>query len=394
VLLIGAALLIQSFARLVRVDPGFDPRGVLAVDLALPPSRYSTPASIAESYDLLRTRLSAIPGVRSAAATSTVPLSGCCNNMPVTVEGRPPAPRGQSETAVLNIVTPGYFSTMGIRIRSGRDFSNADARFALPLIRYWDQQPYPARFHEQQPPPVAVISETMARQYWPDVDPIGKRFRVLFSPWVTVVGVVADVKHLTLGGPAPADLYLSNAQEPFGALLLVMKTDVDPMTLAPLARAQVRAFDKDLPVNAIASMEQVVHRSVGRPRFNALLIGIFGGIALLLSLVGTYGVISNGVAQRTHEIGVRTALGAQAADVVHLILGRALRLTGVGLAIGLAGAMAVTRVLEGMLFDVAPTDARTFAVVALLLVLASLVAGYVPTRRALRIDPAIALRDA
>jgi putative ABC transport system permease protein len=265
---------------------------------------------------------------------------------------------------------------------------------SLPLIRYWEEQPQPPRVGEPQPAPVAVISETMARQYWPNVSPIGKRFRVLFSPWVTVVGVVADVKHMTLGGPAPADLYLANAQEPYGALLLVLKTDGDPMALAPLARAQVRAYDKDLPVNGIASMEQVLNRSVGRPRFNAMLIGVFGGIALLLSLVGTYGVMSYGVAQRTHEIGVRTALGAQVTDVVHLILGRTLRLTGVGLAIGIAGALVLTRVLEGMLYDVAPTDARTFLAVALLLALTSLLAGYVPTRRALRIDPAIALRNA
>jgi putative ABC transport system permease protein len=393
-LLIGAALLVQSFARLVRVDPGFDPRGVLAVDLSLPPSRYSTPNSIVESYDALRARMAALPGVRAVAAASTVPLGGCCNNMPLSIEGRPPAPRGQSETAVLSIVTPGYFSTMGIRLLRGRDFSDADARLSLPLIRYWEEQPQPPRVGEPQPAPVAVISETMARQYWPNVSPIGKRFRVLFSPWVTVVGVVADVKHMTLGGPAPADLYLANAQEPYGALLLVLKTDGDPMALAPLARAQVRAYDKDLPVNGIASMEQVLNRSVGRPRFNAMLIGVFGGIALLLSLVGTYGVMSYGVAQRTHEIGVRTALGAQVTDVVHLILGRTLRLTGVGLAIGIAGALVLTRVLEGMLYDVAPTDARTFLAVALLLALTSLLAGYVPTRRALRIDPAIALRNA
>jgi len=393
VLLIGAALLIQSFARLMRVDPGFDPRGVLSVDLSLPRTRYRTPEQIAQSYAALLARVSSLPGVRSAAATSTVPLSGCCNNMHLSFEGRPPAPKGKDETAVMNVVTPGYFATMRIPIVSGRDFADADARLALPLIRYWDKAPYPARFADPQPGPVALINETMARQYWPNVTAIGKRFRILESPWITVVGIAADVKHMTLSGPPPADFYLSNAQEPFASLLLVMKTTGDPLALAPAVRREIRAFDKELPVNAIASMEQVVRRSVGRPRFNALLNGIFGGIALVLSVVGTYGVIAYGVAQRTHEIGIRTALGAQPQDVVQLILGRAFALTMVGLAIGLVGSMAVTRLLEGMLFEIEPTDAFTFAGIALLIAVASLVAGYVPTRRALLIDPAVALRD-
>jgi putative ABC transport system permease protein len=392
VLLIGAGLLIQSFARLLRVNPGFNPDRVLAVSLALPPSRYPTPQQSARAFTQLSARLAALPGVKSVGAASSVPLSGCCNNIPVSIEGRPPAPRGESETAVWNTVTPGYFHTMGIRLVQGRDFSESDARIALPLVRYWPEAPYPARFNDPQPQPVAVISETMARQYWPGTNPIGKRFRILFSPWLTVAGIVSDVRHAALGGPPTPDMYLPHSQEPDVSMVMVIRTAGPPMELAASVRREIHAFDRDLPVDQMASMEQVIGKSVGRSRFNALLIGVFGAVALLLSLVGTYGVIAYGVAQRTHEIGIRAALGASATDVLSMILGRALRLTLAGVAIGVAGALALTRLLEGLLFGVTPTDPVTFIAISGLLAVVSLAASYLPTRRAMRVDPLIAMR--
>jgi putative ABC transport system permease protein len=392
-LLIGAGLMIRSFARLVHVDPGFDPRGVLAVALSLPASRYPGAAQQAEAIDGLVSRMRSLPGVRSVAASTSVPLGGCCNNNPISVEGQPPPRPGAEQTAVLNIVTPEYFRTMGIALRSGRPFAASDARIAQPLIRYWDQEPYPPRFNEPQPMPVAIVSETMARQFWPGEDPVGRRFRVLFSPWITVVGVAADVRHISLGGPPPADMYLAQSQEPNGSIALVLRTAGDPMRLAGPVRREIGAFDKDLPIETMVSMDQVLSDSVGRPRFNALVLGIFGAVALLLSVVGTYGVIAYGVAQRTHEIGIRAALGAQSRDLLRLVLGHALALTLTGIGIGLIGALALTRLLAALLYDVAPTDAPTYISVSALLLGVSAVASWVPTRRAMRVDPLVALRD-
>jgi putative ABC transport system permease protein len=281
---------------------------------------------------------------------------------------------------------------MRIPIRSGRAFAPTDARLAIPLIRWWPQQPTPAHFDEPQAAPVAVINETMAKQLWPNENPIGKRFQVLFSPWVTVIGVVGDVRQSGLLEPPTPQMYLSDLQEPSGALTMVIRSSGDPLSIANEVRASVRAIDPALPVGAMQTMDGVLWNSIGRPRFNALLLGASGLIALLLAVIGVYGVISYAVERRTHEIGIRRALGAQTTDVLRMVLRQALGLVSVGIALGVAGALAMTRVLSSLLYGVKPTDLATFISVTLLLAGVALIASYLPGRRATRVDPTEALR--
>ena len=391
VLLVGAGLLLKSFARLTRVDPGFDPANVLMLTITLPERRYPGAHMQRAAFETIMERLSALPGVRHVGATTQAPLVECCDAYPITVEGRAAAP-GEEIGALYRSTSPDYFRVMNIPLRSGRLFSAADARLALPLIRYWPQQPAYENFDEPQPAPVGIINETMARRYWPDQDPVGKRFRLLFSPWITVVGVVGDVRHTSLSAATRPEAFLSSQQEPRAYMTIMVKTSGDPLLLAAAVRERIRSFDADLPVGEIRTVDQAVHDSLGRPRFNATLLSALAGLALVLALVGIYGVISYSVAQRTHEIGLRTALGADAADVVRLILGRFMTLTVAGLAIGLTGALALTRLLDTLLFQVTPTDPATFALLTVLLAAVALLASYLPTRRALRVDPLEALR--
>jgi putative ABC transport system permease protein len=392
VLLAGAGLMVRSFARLVRVDPGFDARNLAAVSVTLPAVRYPEPHQQKAAFDLLLTRIAALDGVESVAGTTGLPLGPCCNNFPIAIEGRPAPPGGQEPHAVFGAVTDSYFRTMRIPLRRGRLFRPSDARVAMPLIRYYDEQPYPPRFNEPQALPVAIVNETMARRLWPGEDPIGRRFRIMSSPWVTIVGVVADVRQIALDLPVLPHMYLPVTQEPRAGMTVVVRAADDPVALAPAVREQVRSLDPKLPAAALEPMVDVIGRSFGRQRFSVLLLAIFGGLAVALSIVGLYGVISYGVALRTHEIGVRAALGAQPGDVLRLILGRSVRLTAAGIAAGVAGALAVTRVLTDLLFEVSPTDPATFAVVVAVIAAASLAASYLPARRAMRLDPLAALR--
>jgi putative ABC transport system permease protein len=391
-LLIGSGLTLKSFARLMHVDPGFDPRNVLAVSLPLPGPRYPSAEQQRRTVNELLDDLAQAPGVRFAGATTILPLSICCNNMGVTIEGKPSPQPGKEPQVSMTITAGHYFEAMRIPLRHGRFFDATDARVAIPLIRWYPQQPLPPRYDEPQAAPVAIISETMARKFWPNEDPIGKRMRVLFSPWITVVGVVADVRQTSLAESAAPELYLSNLQEPNSGLTVVLRTAVDPSSAAPVVRDRVRALDKDLPVGGIRTMDDVVWDSVGRPRLDALLLGAAGAIALFLAVIGVYGVLSYTVERRTHEIGIRRALGAQPADVLRLVLGQAIELVGAGIAVGLVGALALTRVLATLLFQVEPNDAATFFAVAVLLAGVALLASYLPGRRATRVDPTDALR--
>jgi putative ABC transport system permease protein len=237
-----------------------------------------------------------------------------------------------------------------------------------------------------------MINETMARQFWPGEDPIGKRLRILFSPAIEIVGVVGDVRHAGLSRDPVPEMYLSHLQEPQAELHLLVRSTGDPAATSAMLAAQVRGMDRDLPLPAVTAMEEVVRSSIGRPRFDAVLLATFAGVALLLSAIGIYGVTSYAVAQRTREIGIRAALGASRGDVLGLVLGRAVRLTMLGIAAGLAGALALTRVLTKLLYGVRPTDFATFATVAMMLLGVALLASYVPARRALGIDPLRALR--
>jgi putative ABC transport system permease protein len=391
VLLIGAALMIQTVVFLTRVNPGFNARNIATAPVALPGARYARPEQQVALVEDLSARLRNTPPVLAVGAVSHLPLTPGDNRMGFDIEGRP-AGRGEERRASMRVVAGDYFGVMQIPILRGRAFTPADARRAVPLIRWFEQQPFPAAFNEPQPPPVAMINETMARQFWPGEDPVGRRIRILFSPWIEVVGVVADVRHAALARDPVAEMYLSHLQEPQRGITLLVRTGGDPAAVAPMVRAGIRSMDPNLPLPAVIAMQDVVRSSIGRPRFDALLLATFAGVALLLSAIGIYGVTSYAVAQRTREIGIRAALGATPSHVLALVLRRTVWLTMVGIAAGLLCALALTRVLTSLLYGVRATDAATFIAVAGMLFGVTLLASYIPARRALRIDPLEALR--
>ena len=392
VLLIGAALMGQSFVRLSSVNPGFNADHVLTAPVGLSSARYAAPARRLAFAEDLSARLRSAPGVRAVGTASHLPLAPGDNRMAFDIEGRPPGGPGDLRRVSVRVIGGDYFRAMEIPLRQGRWFSDADARVALPLIRWFEQQPLPPRFESPQPAPVAIVNESMAAAFWPGENPIGRRVRVLFSPWIEIVGIAADVRHASLASQPVAELYLSNLQEPQGAFAVLVKHDGREAGVASTLRAGVRELDADLPLPATTSMRELLHASLGRPRFETALVGVFSAIAVLLATLGIYGVTSYAVSQRTREIGIRTALGANRRDVLGLVLERAVLVTSVGIVVGLTGAFALTRVLSTLLFDIEPTDAATFAGVALLLAGASLVASYLPARRATTIDPLEALR--
>ncbi len=392
VLLIGGGLMLKSFLRLTNVDPGFDPRNVLTLDIGLPRPRYPDPRHQMRFYEQLIERIKALPGVESVGATSETPLTAGDNWLPFHVEGRPAPPPGQEPYAATRTISNDYFRAMKIPLRKGRFFSDADARVALPVIRWYEQQPFPARFNEPQPAPAIIITETMARTFWHNEEPLGKRIRIVASPWLTVVGVVGDIRHGSLNAKPNPEMYMSHLQEPGGSLAVVARTSGDPSSLIRAAREQVKALDKDQPVT-ITTMEQLFSDSVAEQRFNALLLGVFGALAVGLAMVGVFGVVNYSVSQRTHEIGVRIALGAQARDIFKLVVGQGMTLALAGLGAGLAGAFALTRFISTLLYEVSPTDSATFVAVTLLLVLVALVACWIPARRAAKVDPMVALRQ-
>ena len=391
VLLVGGGLMLKSFVQLLRVDPGFEPNHVLRLDFALPDLKYREPQQQIAFYNELIGRLQSLPGVESVGATSQTPLNPGDNWSGFAIEGRPDPPQGDRQQAALRTVSDEYFRTMQIPLRKGRFFNNSDARVALPLIRWFEQQPFPKRFDEPQAAPAVIINETMARLYFPNEDPIGKRLRIVWSPWIRIVGVVGDVRHTGLNAPPNPEMYLSQLQEPQGSMAVMARTSGDPLQLAAAAREQMKAMDKDLPLT-ITTMDQLFANSLAGQRFNTSLLGVFAAVALLLAMIGVFGVINYSVAQRTHEIGIRLALGAQRRDVFKLVVGQGLLLALVGVVLGTAGAVGLTRLIEGMLYGVSPTDGPTFVVVSLIVTMVAFLACYLPARRATRVDPLVALR--
>jgi putative ABC transport system permease protein len=391
VLLVGGGLMLKSFVQLMRVDPGFQPNRVLRLDLSLPDAKYSEPRQQLAFYNELIGRLQNLPGVESVGATTITPLGHADSWSPFAIEGRPAPPQGQQQQAAMRAVSDDYFRALQIPLRKGRFFSNADARVALPLIRWFEQQPFPEHFNEPQAAPAVIINETMAHLYFPNEDPLGKRLRVVLSPWMTVVGVVGDVHHTGLNVPPSPEIYLSQLQEPQSAMAVMARTSGDPLQLAAAAREQVKAVDKDLPVT-VTTMDQIYSESVAGQRFNTSLLGIFASVALLLAMIGVFGVINYSVAQRTHEIGIRIALGAQRGDVFRLVVGQGLGLALIGVGLGAAGAFALTRLITGMLYGVSPTDGPTFMMVSVVVTAVAFLACYLPARRATKVDPLVALR--
>jgi putative ABC transport system permease protein len=367
VLLIGAGLLIRSFARLTEVDPGLDPRSVLAMHMLLP-AKYSGGLS-ANFFQQTLERVRALPGVEAAATVSPLPLSGLYGSAAFRIEGRP-SPTEETFNAGMRIISPDFFKTFRVPLVNGRLIAESDGAKA---------------------PPVVVVNESLARNYFVNEDPLGKR--IIFSGGTrAIVGVVRDVKHSALDEEAKAEFYLPMAQVPTRYMSLAVRVSGDPMQTIGAVRGQVWAGDKDLPIFSIETMERLMAKSVAPRRFNLLLLGVFALVGMTLAGVGLYGVMSYTVTHRTREIGVRMAMGAQTGNVLRLVIGEGMKLALIGALLGLGGALALTRLLKALLFGVSATDPLTFIVIAAALSIVSLLACWIPARRATKVDPMVALR--
>ncbi|HEX8561277.1 MAG TPA: ABC transporter permease [Pyrinomonadaceae bacterium] len=374
VLLVGAGLMVRSFLRLQAVNPGFDASNLLTMRVMLPETKYPEAGRQIEFFRQATARIRTLPGVQSASAVSALPFADLGAATSFTVEGRPAPPPGDKLTTDLRVADENYFRVMNIPLVSGRAFTEQEA--------VEDRK-------------VAVVNETMARKYFPGEDPVGKRILVSMGsePAPTeIIGVVGDARYDRLEGELRPMVYWTPPRFTYPSMTIVVRTVGDPGALGPAAVREIRAVDKDQPVSDVRTMESWLAESTARTRFGTLLLGAFACAALLLAAVGIYGVISYSVAQRRNEIGLRMALGAQARDVLRLVVGQGMRLVLAGVALGLLGALALTRLMAGLLYGVAATDPPTFAANALLLVAVSLLACYVPARRATRVDPLTALR--
>jgi putative ABC transport system permease protein len=377
VLVAGSALLLRSLALLRRVDPGFRTESALAFRVSLPDSAYGDDARMTSFHDELQRRLEALPGVSSVGAVAGLPLSGNRFQISFTVDGWPDVPPAQQPSLEVRIATPDYFRTVGIPLKRGRGFTADDGPEA---------------------PQVALLSESAVRRFFAGEEPIGRTIRLGLGrgrgrkAGGTVVGVVGDVKEAGLGAASPPEIYVAYAQFPLQSMDVVLRTSVEPRSLAAVAERVVHGLDPELPVARVATLDEVLARSVSEPRFYAVLLGSFAGTALFLAALGLFGVTSYSVAQRTREMAVRVALGARGGELLRMVLRQALLLAAAGVAIGLVCALALSRVLSSMLYALSPRDPLTLGGVALLLLLTTLLAAWLPARRATRVDPAIALR--
>ncbi|MGC1613639.1 MAG: ABC transporter permease [Candidatus Acidiferrum sp.] len=375
VLLIGASLLIESMFHLLHESPGFDPQGVLAFNLDLPDARYGKPEQSADFFKELLGRIRTVPGVKDASAVMPLPLSENSLRTSFEIEGRPMAKSDLPRT-FIRAVGLDYFKAMRIPLLAGREFTERDDRHA---------------------PHVIIINQTLARKFFPNESAIGKHMKPGMSAGKTdsrceIIGVMGDVKHRNLWQPPDPESYVPYDQNPIGAMDMVVRTEGDPMTLLPAMRAQVLALDAELPIYKAQRMEDYVAASVAQRRFTGLLCSIFAGAGLLLAVIGLFGVMAYSVAQRTHEIGVRVAVGAEKADILQMILREGMAITLAGIGIGLLGAFGLSSILKSQLFGVSATDPLTFLGVIMALAVVALAACYIPARRATRVDPMVALR--
>jgi putative ABC transport system permease protein len=390
VMLIGAGLLMNSFLKLQSIDPGFNPRNVLTMSVSLAGASQYVGPTREVFYQQLTDRLTELPGVESVSAINHLPLAGDMWSTPLVIEGRPLPPAGQDTGVTFRVSRPGYLQTMGIPLRAGRDFTDGDTMDAAGVV---------------------VVNETLARNHWPSEDPVGKRL-TLDDPrdtsrpprWLTVVGVVNDVKQMSWTDAPTNEIYLpfrtsrgflEGTAGRYTSMTVVARTreGVDPRGLSTAVLNTVRSLDPNLPVSNIVTMEQVIADTIWQQRFNVQLIGIFASLALALAAVGLYGVMSYSVAERTREVGLRMALGAQRGDVLKLVIGQGMKLAFIGIGLGLLASFGLTRLMEKLLFGVSPTDLSTFVAISALLMLVGLLACWIPARRATKVDPMVALRQ-
>jgi putative ABC transport system permease protein len=376
VLLTGAGLLVKSFLRLQRIDPGVSIDRVLTLRLRLPDARYAQAERQVRFYDDVLRRIQELPGVTAAGLTSDLPLGGTDSFLSFGIEGRPQEKLGQGPEGGYHQVSLDYFRTLGIPLLRGRQFDARDV---------------------QKAPEVAIVSETLAKRYWPGEDPIGRRISFGTDDkgepsWTTIVGVTADVRQKGLHAEPRPEVYVSSLQSPSRYATLIVRSPLDAASLGASVRREVQAVDADIPLYDVKTMREVLDGSLAARRFNMALLALFAGVAVLLAGVGLYGVLAYMVTQRTHEIGVRMALGARPGDVLRLVVGQGMALSLGGVLLGILGALALTRLLTSLLVGVAATDPWTFGLVALLLSGVACLACYVPARRAARVDPLIALR--
>ncbi len=376
ILLVSAGLLIRSLIRLQNVNPGFDPHNVMTASLDLPDAKYSDPKK-AEFFRELSPLLNALPGVQSAAAVFPLPMSGDEIRTSFQIEGRPVAKSDEPHTSI-RVVTPNYFGTMRIPLLQGRDFTERDEAKATPVL---------------------IVNQAFAQQFFPGVNPVGQHIQPGISnggpgtaPMREIVGVVGNVKFEDLTTEFSPESYIPYGQLQFGSVAIVARSGKDPQGLAKPIASVVQSIDKDLPTYAPKTLEQYLSGTIAIPRFNTFLLAIFAALAMILTAVGLYGVISYTVAQRTHEIGIRMALGAQPSDMLRLVVGQGMRLALLGVGLGLIAALGLTRFLSSLLFGVSSTDPVSFAVVVMMLFAVVLLACYIPARRAMRVDPMVALR--
>jgi len=372
VLLVGAGLLIKSFLRLQGVNPGFESENVLTVNLSLPRLKYPEPERQKIFFREALARFKSVPGVESVGAVNILPLSGNDRSNTFTIAGQPKPVPGQEPDAASRVISPDYFSALGIPLRRGRAFTERDTETA---------------------PLVLVVNETFARRFFPGAEPLGQRIVLDDDKMREIVGVVGDVRHEGLDAPAEPEYYMPYLQTPERSMTFVARTSLNnPTALGGALRDVLKGMDKDLYIPGTKTMDELRAASVAERRFSTLLLAVFAGVALLLAVVGIYGVTAYSVTRRTHEIGLRIALGAQAADVLKLVVGQGMFLALVGVAVGLAASFALTRVMANLLYEVSATDPLIFAGIALLLTAIAFIACYLPARRATKVDPMIALR--
>jgi len=371
-LLIASGLLLRNFAQLRSGNPGFDPHNLLTLNVALPPARYSKPAQMAAFFSELVRQVRAVPGVRSAAGSSALPVNPS-RFSPALPEGQPQLPLSQRPVFNIQMSGPGYAGTLRIPVVRGREFTERDDAHA---------------------PLVAMVNQSLARRYWPNENAVGKHILLGRIPQpLEVVGVLGDVRNLGVAADVGLEIYIPFAQRPWANINLIVRTAGDPHAFVSAVRARVLSIDADQPVTAVQTMEELLETGAAQSRFTASLLGALSGTALLLAVVGIYSVIAYSVAERTHEMGIRIALGAEPADILRLVLRQGLLLAVSGIVIGVAASFALTRLMASLLYHVSVTDPATFAIGSLLFAAVALLASYLPARRATRVDPMAALRN-